>query len=71
MFLVTGGVGTAADQSPLPLDSTEIYDPDVGSWRARTPLPIPMNGLKAVTIANMVLIFGIIYHLFANIKFYR
>ena len=54
MFLVTGGTREAAI-----LDSTEIYDPDHGSWRAGTALPSPMTVMGAASIGNRVLIFGI------------
>ena len=53
MFLVTGGYGSDW------LDSTEIYDSDIGSWNARAALPIPMWGLRAVSIDSRILIFGI------------
>ena len=41
MFLVTGGW----DGSDY-LDSTEIFDPLVGSWTAGAKLPRPMWGIK-------------------------
>ena len=54
MFLVTGGwTGLYF------LDSTEIYDPDHGSWRAGAALPSPLYGLRAASIASRILIFGI------------
>ena len=52
MFLVTGGWGS------VQLDSTEVYDPDHGSWRAGAALPSPTASLRAVTFANRILIFG-------------
>ena len=54
MFIVTGGY----DFSDY-LDSTEIFDPDVGSWSARAALPSPMIDLRAASIGNRVLVFGI------------
>ena len=43
MFLVTGGY----DGSDF-LDSTETFDPLVGSWTAsRAKLPRPMSGIRA------------------------
>ena len=54
MFLVTGGRSAGSDY----LDSTEIYDPDLGSWRAGAALPSPRRSLKGGTIANRVLMFG-------------
>ena len=41
------------------LDSTETYDPSLGSWRAGAALPSPMEGPRAANIDNRVLIFGI------------
>ena len=52
MFLVTGGGGSR-------LDSTETYDPMMGSWAASgAKLPRPMSGLRAANINDRVLIFG-------------
>ncbi len=53
MLLVTGG----RDGSNQ-LDSTEIFDPDLGSWRTGAALPSTMAGHKAANIDNRVLIFG-------------
>ena len=53
VFLVTGG----SDGSDF-LDSTEVYDPSVGSWTAGARLPRGMWGLRAAYIAEQVLIFG-------------
>ena len=61
IFLVTGGM-TGSDT----LDSTEIYDPDIGSWKAGAVLPIPMRNLRASSIDNRILIFGMTF--IANIK---
>ena len=54
MFLVTGGV-VDGDK----IDSTEIYDPDLGSWRGGAPLPSKLKGLVAANIDGRVLFFGI------------
>ena len=54
MFLVTGG-SAGLDK----LDSTEIYDPDLGSWRAGAALPSLTERMQAASIGNRVLIFGI------------
>ena len=54
MFFVTGG----QTESDL-LDSTEIYDPDLGSWSAGAALPGPMEYLRAASLGNRVFIFGI------------
>ena len=40
------------------LDSTEVFDPSVGSWTAGARLPRPMSGLTAAYIEDQVLIFG-------------
>ena len=52
MLLVSGGYGSDT------LDSTEIFDPSLGSWRAGAALPIPMYDLRATNIDNRVLLFG-------------
>ena len=39
-------------------DTTELYDPSVGSWTYGARLPRPMSGLRAAYIAEQVLIFG-------------
>ena len=54
MFLVTGGE-TVSDT----LGSTEIYDPEIGSWSEVPPLPSPRSSLRAASLGNRVLIFGI------------
>ena len=44
MFLVTGGL----DDGAYYLDSTETFDPLVGSWTAsQAKLPRPMDGIRA------------------------
>ena len=53
MLLVTGGEDTVI------LDSTEIFDSSVGSWRTGAALPIPMQDMRATNLDNRVLIFGI------------
>ena len=41
------------------LDSTEIFDPSLGSWKAGAALPSPRRKLQVTTIDNRVLLFGI------------
>ena len=54
MFLVTGGYYAGT------LDSTEIFDPNFGSWSDGSALPnFFMSTLRAITIDNRVLLFGI------------
>ena len=55
MLLVSGGW-----TGDVRLDSTEIFDPDLGSWSAEAALPMKygINGLKSATIDNRVFIFG-------------
>ena len=56
MFLVVGGTtGSALTYT----DSTEILDPELGSWRAAAALPITMSSVRAANIDGRVLIFGI------------
>ena len=40
------------------LDSTEVFDPSVGSWTAGARLPRPMSSLGATYIEDQVLFFG-------------
>ena len=55
MLLVTGGADGSWDHS----DTTETFDPLVGSWVASgAKLPRPMLGLRAVNIDDRLLIFG-------------
>ncbi len=51
MFLVTGGYDGGTDN----LDSTEIFDPLVGTWTTSgAKLPRPMRGIRA----ESTLLFG-------------
>ena len=53
MFLVSGGYGGGL------IDSTEIFDPEVGNWRAGANLPSGRYAPRATNIGGRVLIFGI------------
>ena len=53
MFLVTGG----HDES-VRLDSTELYDPDVGSWVSGAKLQRPLSALSAASIDARIIILG-------------
>ncbi len=55
MFLVSGG--DVYEDSYL--DSTEIFDPELGNWRAGAALPSKRNSPRAANIDGRVLIFGI------------
>ena len=57
MFLVSGGYNGTNE-----LDSTEIYDPDLGTWKTGGPLPSPRRYLRATSIGNRLLFFGKIYY---------
>ena len=57
MFLVTGGYGGGGEDDKI--DSTEIYDPDFGSWRGGAALPSKRSALMAANIDGRVLFFGI------------
>ena len=51
---MTGGL-----RDDLILDSTELYDPNLGSWVvAEARLPTPGYGLRAANINDRILIFG-------------
>ena len=54
MLLVTGGFAGSYF-----LDSTEMFDPSLGSWAMKAKLPQALEGLRATNINNRVLIFGI------------
>ena len=56
MFLVSGGY---RDKGSEYLDSTEIYNPDQGSWTAGAALPSKRDALRAANIDGRVLFFGI------------
>ena len=57
MFIVSGGF-FGSDY----LDSTEIFDPSIGSWRAGAALPRgARDQMRAINIDNRILIFGIQY----------
>ena len=53
MLLVSGGY-----DGSVKIDSTEIFDPSLGSWRAGAALPSPRSGMRATNIDNRVLLFG-------------
>ena len=53
VFLVTGGY----DESDR-LDSTELYDPSMGSWVSGAKLPRPLNSLSAASIDARIIILG-------------
>ena len=52
MFFIAGGLNESR------LDSTEIYDPELASWRAGAALPSPRGYLRAASLGNRVFIFG-------------
>ena len=54
VLIVTGG----RTGPEIGSDSTEVYDPRVGSWTAGRSLPRRMDGVAATTINDQVLIFG-------------
>ena len=57
MLFISGGYDF---DSGSQLDSTELFDPSLGSWAtSRAKLPQPMSGLRAANINDRVLIFGI------------
>ena len=56
---MTGGTYTGGAYDGYHLDSTELYDPSVGSWvTTGAKLPTPMSDLRAINIDDQVLIFG-------------
>ena len=58
MFLVSGGDD---GQYATAFDSTETFDPLVGTWATSgAKLPRPMAGARGIIINDRLLIFGII-----------
>ena len=57
MFLVSGGHRMIGAFSYT--DSTEFFDPDLGFWSAGAALPSPRQFLRATSIDNRILLFGI------------
>ena len=53
ILLVSGGYDGGSY-----LDSTELFDANVGVWITGAALPNPMDGLRAANIDDRVLIFG-------------
>ena len=60
--MVTGGIDAWAYWGVI-LDSTEVFDPLLGSWvgsgHSGAKLPRPMTGLKAEVINDRLFFFGI------------
>ena len=55
---MTGGA-TGNSSISVNLDTSEVYDSDLGSWvTSGAKLPQPMSGLRATNIDGRVLIFG-------------
>ena len=52
--LVSGGTNGESN-----IESTELFDASVGNWREGSALPSPMRFLRAATIDNQILLFGI------------
>ena len=56
---MTGGASGDSSKTVVNLDTSEVYDSDLGSWASSgAKLPQPMNMLKATNIDGCVLIFG-------------
>ena len=55
VLLVTGGWGRFGDGREL---STEVYYPSAGEWTQVGNLPRYVEGLRAVTLNNKILVFG-------------
>ena len=56
MLFISGGYDF---DSGSQLDSTEVFDPFLGSWAtSRAKLPQPMSGVRAANINDHVLVFG-------------
>ena len=60
---------TGGQDGSVLLDSTELYDTNVGSWVvAGAKLPRPMSNVKAINIDDRVLIFGILLSILIHIN---
>ena len=56
---MTGGTSVNSSGDIADLDTSEVYDSDIGSWATSgAKLPQPMNMLRAANIDDRVLIFG-------------
>ena len=53
MFLVSGGY-----DGSVKIDSTEVFDPSLGTWRHGAALPSERIFVRATNIDNRVLLFG-------------
>ena len=56
-----GGIG-GQQSNAIELDTSEVYDSDLGRWATSgAKLPHPTSGLRATNIDGRVLIFGNIF----------
>ena len=70
--MVTGG--TTRDYDGIDIDTTEVYDSNLGSWViSGAKLPRPMSRLRATNIDGRVLIFGnfILFTIFTITRSHR
>ena len=59
---MTGGASGDSSKTVVNLDTSEVYDSDLGSWATSgAKLPHPTSGLRATNIDGRVLIFGNIF----------
>ena len=56
VYIVTGGYGPIGSANFL--DSTEIYNSNLGSWNYGARLPKAMQSLRGTNIDGRILIFG-------------
>ena len=56
--LVAIGGRNGSDVDVSMAGATEVYDPIVGRWQVRSPLPIPRSGMGSASDGNTVIVMG-------------
>ena len=54
VYVVMGGY----NHGDGPLSSTEMLSEGEDTWRERAPLPRPLNGLRSVSLGNVIYLTG-------------
>jgi N-acetylneuraminic acid mutarotase len=51
-------IGGFADQTNLPVDTVDVYDPHANTWSSAAPLPAPRGGHAAVVLDGRIHVLG-------------
>jgi N-acetylneuraminic acid mutarotase len=51
-------IGGFAEQTNLPVDTVDVYDPHTGAWTSAAPLPAPRGGHAAVVLDGRIHVLG-------------